>query len=53
MVSNFSKVLRSFLNLIYQPVLIQENKEAQQTIVKKVTIDVLLKNQRLLADVWR
>lgn len=49
----FLKVLKAFLNLIYEPVLVQEDLEAEIAIVRAVTLEVLLKDARLLRDVWR
>jgi hypothetical protein len=48
----FLKVLKSFLNLVYNPVLVRFNMAAEQEEVQHITIHVLLKNPVILKDVW-
>jgi len=49
----FLKVLKSLINLIYEPVLVKHGKEEDKRVVHAVTLEVLLKNAQLLKDVWR
>lgn len=46
------KVLKSFLNLIYTPVLERNDMEKEKDVVQHLTINVLLKNPKILTDVW-
>ena len=50
---DFLKVLKSLINLIYEPVLVKHGKEEDKRVVHAVTLEVLLKNAQLLKDVWR
>jgi restriction endonuclease len=48
----FLKVLKSFLNLIYNPVLVKHDMVQEQQEVQNITIQILLKNAAILKDVW-
>ena len=48
----FLKVLKSYLNLIFEPVLVKNQMEREMEDVRSLTIEVLLKNPVILKDVW-
>lgn len=48
----FLKVMKSFLNLIYRPVLIENNMETAIEAVHNLTFTIMLKNPDILRDVW-
>ena len=48
----FMKVLKSYLNLIFEPVLVKNQMEREIADVRSLTIEVLLKNPVILKDVW-
>lgn len=49
----YLRVIKSFLNLIYEPVLLKNEMRDAIEEVHHLTIVVLLKNPSILADVWR
>ena len=49
----FLKVLKSFINLVYEPILLRYGSEEDSQAVQAVTVDVLLKNGKLLRQVWK
>lgn len=53
MTGEFLKVLKSFINLVYEPVLLKYGSEEDLQAVRAVTVDVLLKNGKLLRQVWK
>ena len=46
-------LLKSFLNLIYEPILLQFKKQKEIDIVQKLTVDYLLKNHGVLSSFWK
>ena len=48
----YLKIIKAFLNLIYAPVLLENNMEAAIEEVHHLTMMILLKNPHILRDVW-
>jgi hypothetical protein len=48
----FMKVIKSYLNLIFEPVLVKNRMEREMDEVRSLTIEVLLKDPVILNDVW-
>lgn len=49
----YLRTLKSFLNLIYDPIFLKNNMQDEIFQVKKLSVEVLLKNPTILKDVWR
>ena len=49
----YLKVLKSFLNLIYEPIFVKYDRADEIYQVKKLSVEVLLKNPLILKDVWK
>lgn len=47
------KMIKSFLNLVWTPVLQKFNLKAYQENVQELTVSILLKNPSVLKDIWR
>lgn len=48
----FMKVIKSYLNLIFEPILVKNRMEREIDGVRSLTIEVLLKDPVILNDVW-
>lgn len=49
----YLNVLKSFLNLVYTPILAANERTDAMRLVQNLTMEILLKNPEILNSIWR